>query len=91
VCVRKSAVGNQRAGAEEIVGGRDIVARFVPIVGKPQQGEVGEIECDEDKRKDQPQREGLVFQRIGVAPRGNSEEGDDCCLRTLVGLIQRTL
>jgi hypothetical protein len=92
VGVGERAVGNQRAGAEEIVGGRDVVAGLVPVVGEPQQGEVREIESDEDERKDQPQGEGLVSLRIGFVPRGKSEEGDDCCLRGLwPGLVQRTL
>ena len=81
--VRERAVGNQRAGAEEIVGGRDVVAGLVPVVGEPQQGEVGEIEGDEDERKDQPQGKGLVILLIGWVPRGISQEGDDCCLRGL--------
>jgi hypothetical protein len=59
--VAECAEGNQRAGAEEIVGGRDIVAGFVPIVGQTQQSEVREVEGDEDQGKDQPQREGLVW------------------------------
>ena len=52
--VREGAVGNQRAGAEEIVGGGDVVAGLVPVVGQAQQSEVREIEGDEDERKDQP-------------------------------------
>jgi hypothetical protein len=83
VRIRERAVWNQRAGAEEIVGGRDIVAGLVPVVGEAQQREVGEIEGDKDERKDQPQGEGLVALRIGFVPRGKSEEGDDCCLRGL--------
>jgi hypothetical protein len=56
-----------------------------------EQGEVREIEGDEDQGKDQPQGKGLVFPLIGWLPigwlpigslsRGKSEEGDDCCLR----------
>jgi hypothetical protein len=51
-----------------------------------EQGEVREIEGDEDQGKDQPQGKGLVFPPIGwlpigLLPRGKSEEGDDCCLR----------
>lgn len=59
--VGKCAEGNQRAGAEEIVGGRDVVAGLVPVVGQTQQSEVRKIEGDEDQGKDQPQREGLVW------------------------------
>ena len=81
--VRERAVGNQRAGAEEIVGGRDVVAGLVPVVGEPQQGEVREIERDKDERKDQPQGKRLVILLIGWVPRGISQEGDDCCLRGL--------
>jgi hypothetical protein len=79
--VRERTEGYQRAGAEEVVGGGDVVAGLVPVVGQAQQSEVGEIECDEDQRKDQPQGEGLVCLLIGVLPRGKSEEGEDCCLR----------
>jgi hypothetical protein len=52
--IGERAVRNERAGAEEIVGGRDVVAGLVPVVGQPQQSEVGEIERDENQRKDQP-------------------------------------
>jgi hypothetical protein len=79
--VAECAEGNQRAGAEEIVGGRDIVAGLVPIVGQTQQREVREIERDKNQRKDQPQREGLVLLLMGWLLRGKSEEGEDCCLR----------
>ncbi len=58
--VRERAEGDQRASAEEVVGRRNVVAGLVPVVGQPQQSEVREIEADEDQRKDQPQREGLV-------------------------------
>lgn len=81
--VRESAVGDERAGAEEIIGGGDVVAGLVPVVGQVEQGEVREIESDEDQRKDQPQGEGLVWLPTGLLPRGKSEEGDDCCLRGL--------
>jgi hypothetical protein len=54
VSVGERAEGNQRAGAEEIVGGRDVIAGLVPVIGQPQQSEVREIECDKDQRKDQP-------------------------------------
>jgi hypothetical protein len=89
VRVRKGAVGNERAGAEEVVGGRDVVAGLVPVVGQVEQGKVREIQGDEDQRKDQPQGKGLVFPLIGWLPigwlpRGKSEEGDDCCLRGLL-------
>jgi hypothetical protein len=87
VGVGESAEGNQRAGAEEIVGGGDVVAGFIPVVGQPQQGEVGEIECDKDQRKDQPQGKVLVYLLAGLLPRGKSEEGEDCRLRGL-GLVQ---
>jgi hypothetical protein len=83
VGVRDCAERNQRAGAEEIVRSGDVVAGFVPVVGQPQQGEMGEIECDEDERKDQPQGEVLVYLLIGLLPRGKSEEGEDCRLRGL--------
>jgi hypothetical protein len=82
--VRERAEGNQCAGAEEIVSGGDVVARLVPVVGQAQQGEVREIECDKDQRKDQPQRKGPVYLLIGVLPRGRSEEGEDCRLRGLL-------
>jgi hypothetical protein len=58
--VRERAGGYQGAGPEKIVGGGNVVAGLVPVVGQAQQSEVGEVECDEDQRKDQPQREGLV-------------------------------
>ena len=58
--IRERAEWNQRAGAEEVVGGGDVVAGLVPVVGQAQQSEVGEVKCDEDQRKDQPQGEGLV-------------------------------
>jgi hypothetical protein len=54
VRIREGAVGDQSAGAKEVVGGRDVIASLVPVVGEPQQGKVGEIEGDEDERKDQP-------------------------------------
>jgi hypothetical protein len=79
--VCKCAEGNQRAGAEEIVGGRDVVAGLVPVVGQTQQSEVRKVEGDEDQGKDQPQREGLVLLLMGWLLRGKSEEGEDCCLR----------
>jgi len=58
--VRECAVRNERAGAEEVVGGGDVVAGLIPVVGQMEQGEVREIEGDEDQRKDQPQGKGLV-------------------------------
>ena len=91
--IRERAEWNQCAGAEEVVGGGDVIAGLVPVVGQVQQGEVREIECDEDQRKDQPERKGLVYLLIlliGVLPRGKSEEGEDCCLRG-VCLVERTL
>ena len=63
--VGERAVRNQRAGAEEIVGGRNVVAGLVPVVGEPQQGEVRQIEGDKDERKDQPQGKWLVILLIG--------------------------
>jgi hypothetical protein len=89
VRVRECAVGNERAGAEEIVGGGDVVASLIPVVGQAEQGEVREIESDEDQREDQPQGKGLVFPLIGWLPigllsRGKSEEGNDCRLRGLL-------
>jgi hypothetical protein len=81
VRVGEGAVRNERAGAEEIIGGGDVVTGLVPVVGQAQQREVGEIERDEDQRKDQPQGKGLVFLLIKMLPRGKSEEGDDCCPR----------
>ena len=59
--VRERAEWDQRAGAEEIVGGRDVVAGLVPVIGQTQQSEVRKVEGDEDQGKDQPQREGLVW------------------------------
>jgi hypothetical protein len=53
-------VRNERAGAEEVVGGGDVVAGLIPVVGQMEQGEVREIEGDEDQGKDQPQGKGLV-------------------------------
>ena len=88
--IRERAEWNQCAGAEEVVGGGDVIAGLVPVVGQVQQGEVREIECDEDQRKDQPQRKGLVYLLFGVLPRGKSEEGEDCRLRG-VCLVERTL
>ena len=67
--VGERAVRNQRAGAEEIVGGGDVVTGFVPVVGKAQQREVGEVERDKDERKDQPQGKVPVFLRIEWLPR----------------------
>jgi hypothetical protein len=52
--VGKGAEGNQRTGAEEIVGGGNVVAGLIPVVGQPQQGEVGKVERDKDERKDKP-------------------------------------
>jgi hypothetical protein len=82
--VRERAERNHCAGAEEIVSGGYVVAGLVPIVGQAQQGEMREVECDKDQRKDQPQRKGLVYLLIGVLPRGRSEEGEDCRLRGLL-------
>ena len=75
---------DERAGAEEIVGGGNVVAGLVPVIGQMEQGEVREIEGDEDQRKDQPQGKGLVRLPIGLLSRGNSEERDDYCLRGLL-------
>jgi hypothetical protein len=79
--VRERAEGNQGAGPEKIVGGRNVVAGLVPVIGQAQQSKVREVECDEDQRKDQPEGEGLVRSLIWLLPRGKSEEGEDCCLR----------
>jgi hypothetical protein len=84
VRVRKCAVRDERAGAEEIVGGGNVVAGLIPVVGQVEQGEVREIESDEDQRKDQPQGKGLVRLPIGLLSRGKSEEGNDCRLRGLL-------
>lgn len=67
--VRDRAVRNQRAGAEEVPGGGNVVAGFVPVVGKAQKREVGEVERDKDERKDQPQGKVAVAPRIEWLPR----------------------
>jgi hypothetical protein len=67
--VRERGVRNERAGAEEVPGGGDVVAGFVPVVGKAQQREVGEVERDKDERKDQPQGKVAVVPRIEWLPR----------------------
>jgi hypothetical protein len=52
--VAECAEGNQRAGAEEIVGGRYVIAGFIPVVGQTEQSKVRKVEGDEDQGKDQP-------------------------------------
>ena len=88
--VGERAVGDQGAGAEQIVGGGDVVTGLVPVVGQAQQSCVREVESDEDQRKDQPQGEGLVCLPIRLLSCGRSEEGDDCCLRGL-WIVRRQL
>jgi hypothetical protein len=90
--VGESAIGDQRAGTEEIVRGGDVVAGLVPVVGQAQQSGVREVERDKDQRKDQPQWKRPVYLRSGLLPCGKSEEGEDCRLRGLCGrLVKRTL
>ena len=77
-------VGHQRAGAQEIEGSGNVVPGLVPVVGKPEQRKVREVERDKDQRKDQPQGKVLVLLLIrpfiGLCSL-SSEEGNDGCLR----------
>ncbi len=47
--------GNQVAGAKEVIGRRDVVTRFVPVVRQAQQRQVGQVYAHEEQREDQPQ------------------------------------
>ena len=58
--VSESGGGNQGAGAEEIPGGGNVVAGFIPVIGQAEQGQVGQVERREDDREDHPQRERRV-------------------------------
>ncbi len=51
---------NHVAGAEEVVSRRDVVTRFIPIVGQPQQREVREVNADEEQGKNQPEGKRMV-------------------------------
>ena len=62
--------GNQRAGAEEVPGGGNVVAGLVPVVGQAQQGEVAGIERRKDHRKDHPGGKGRV--RAAAAMKSSS-------------------
>lgn len=79
--VGERAVRDERAGAEEIECGGDVVAGFIPVIGQAEKREVREIERDEDERKDQPQGEVAVVPQIERLPCLRAEEGEDCCLR----------
>jgi hypothetical protein len=50
--------GDERADAEEVPRGGDVVAGFIPEVGKTQQGEVKEPDCGEEDWIEQSQRHG---------------------------------
>jgi hypothetical protein len=57
--IGERAIGNQRAGAKQVVRCRDVVPGLVPVVRKTQQRQVREVQRDKDQRKDQPQ--GIVL------------------------------
>ena len=62
--VGERADGNQRAGAEEVPGGGDVVAGLVPVIGQAKQGEVAGDRA--------PQRPPERFSRRERARRGRS-------------------
>ena len=65
-------VGNQRAGAEEVPCGRDVVAGLIPVVGQPQQREVAGIERHEHDWKNHPERKGRVQPGLDQSSQGRA-------------------
>ena len=57
VSVGLSGLGDQAAGAEEVPCGGDVVAGFVPKIGKSKEGVVREIDGDEEQRIEHPERD----------------------------------
>ena len=51
---------NHVAGAKEVIGCGDVVSRFVPVVRQAQQGQVREVDADEEQGKDEPEGQRTV-------------------------------
>ena len=64
--VRERGGWDQRAGAKEIVGGRDVVACFVPVIRKPKQRRVRNVDGNKNQRKHNPQGKWTVQSRLEV-------------------------
>ena len=54
---------DEGAGAEEVPRGGDVVAALVPEVGQAEQGEVGEVDGDEEERVEHPSGEPIAPER----------------------------
>ena len=63
VGIGERARWNQCAVAEQVVGRRDVVPSLIPVVGKPQEREMGEIHAGKYRRKDHPQRQWTIRPR----------------------------
>ena len=55
--VGEGGLGNERAGAEEVPRGGDVVAGLVPEVGEAEEGDVREIDGREEQGIEHPQRD----------------------------------
>src|SRR5271165_4751280 len=64
--------GNQRAGAEEIPGRGNVIARLVPIVGNAQQIKVAGVKRRKDHRKNHPERQWRVQPRLHEASKAQA-------------------
>ncbi len=61
VRVGEGGLRDQGAGAQEVKRGGNVVAGFIPEVGKAQQGKVGEIDEDEEEWVENPERQGALY------------------------------
>ena len=80
VRIGQSRRRNQRAGPKKVPRGGNVVARFIPVVRQPQQGEVAGIQHHKDDRKNHPYGQRPVqprvqnsFQAQRIAPRPDTE------------------
>ncbi len=65
VGVGDGGLRDEGAGAEEVPRGGDVVAGLVPEVGEAEEGEVGEVDGDEEERVEHPERDVGGWRRPG--------------------------
>ncbi len=51
---------NHVAGAKEVIGSGDVITRLVPVVRQAQQGQVREVDANEEQGKDEPEGQWTV-------------------------------
>ena len=80
MCVGEGGVGDERAAAEEVIGGGDVIARFVPVIRQAQQRPVGDPNGNKAERENSPSGE-------STAERG--EAGGRWAVAAHRGLVDR--